>query len=49
MAKDWLTAAKKIKGGERLEAYVYFPVAVNATGEIDLWFVVTRTYFRGVG
>ena len=29
MAADWLKAAKTVKGGERLEAYVNFPIAVN--------------------
>jgi len=40
MAREWLKAAKKIEGGENLEAYVYFPIAVNATGETDAMFVV---------
>ncbi len=48
-AQKWLAAAKKMKGGENLEAMCYFPVAVNATGEMDVMFVVTGTYFRGVG
>jgi hypothetical protein len=49
MAREWLTAAKKIKGGERLEAYVYFPVAVNAIGEADVWFVVVAPSFEEWG
>ena len=40
MKQEWLKAARKIEGGVRLEAYVYFPVAVNATGEVDALFVV---------
>ena len=48
-AQEWLTAAKKMKGGERLEAYVYFPVAVNATGETDVWFVVVAPTFEEWG
>ena len=48
-AQEWLKAAKTIKGGEQLEAYVYFPVAVNATGEIDLMFVVVAPSFQEWG
>ena len=48
-AQKWLAAAKKVKGGENLEASVYFPVAVNATGETDLWFVVTTPSFEEWG
>lgn len=48
-AREWLTAAKKIKGGERLKAYVYFPVAVNAIGEADVWFVVVAPTFEEWG
>jgi len=48
-AQAWLAAAKKVKGGERLEAYVYFPVAVNATGDIDVWFVVVAPTFEEWG
>ena len=35
-AAKWLKAAKTMKGGENLEAYVYFPVAVNNMGETDM-------------
>ena len=49
MAQEWLTAAKKVKGGERLEAYVYFPVAVNVSGEVDVWFVVVAPSFAEWG
>jgi hypothetical protein len=45
-AQKWLAAAKKIKGAENLEAYVYFPVAVNATGEMDAMFVVQAPTFK---
>ena len=48
-AQDWLKAAKKVKGGARLKAYVYFPIAVNATGEIDVWFVVVAPSFEEWG
>ena len=48
-AQEWLKAAKKLNGGENLEAYVYFPVAVNATGEMDLMFVVVAPSFEEWG
>ena len=48
-AAEWLKAARTMKGGERLEAYVYFPVAVNAIGEADVWFVVTAPSFEEWG
>ena len=48
-ALEWLAAVKKIKGGENFEAYVYFPIAVNATGETDLMFVVTAPTFKEWG
>ena len=49
LKQEWLKAAKKIKGGERLEAYVYFPVAVNATGEADALFIVAAPTFEEWG
>ena len=49
MAADWLKAAKKVKGGERLEAYVNFPVAVNDTGDSDLIFTVIAPSFEEWG
>ena len=49
MKQEWLKAARKIEGGERLEAYVYFPVAVNATGEVDALFVVVAPTFEEWG
>jgi len=48
-ASAWLEAAKKLDGGENLEAYVYFPVAVNAMGETDLIFVVVAPSFAEWG
>ena len=45
----WLKAAKKLNGGERLEAYVYFPVAANNMGETDLVFTVTAPSFEEWG
>ena len=48
-AEKWLATAKTIKGGENFEAYVYFPVAVNANGESDLIFVVVAPSFSAWG
>ena len=48
-AQKWLKAAKKLNGGENLEAYVYFPVAVNATGEMDMMFIVVAPTFEEWG
>jgi len=48
-AQKWLKAAKKLNGGENLEAYVYFPVAVNATGEMDVMYVVVAPSFEEWG
>ena len=49
MAAKWLKSAKTVKGGERLEAYVNFPVAVNDTGESDLIFTVVAPSFEEWG
>ena len=49
IAGEWLKTARTIKGGERLKAYVYFPVAVNAIGETDVWFVVVAPSFEEWG
>jgi hypothetical protein len=49
MAGEWLKAARTMKGGERLEARVLFPVAVNAIGEFDLFFVVVAPTFEEWG
>ena len=48
-ASEWLKAARKVDGGENLEAMVLFPVAVNATGETDVLFVVTAPTFAEWG
>ena len=49
MAEEWLAAARKMKGGARLQANVYFPVAVNAIGNTDLIFVVHAPTFEEWG
>lgn len=38
-AAAWLTAAKKVKGGENLTVFVHFPV-VATMGKMDFFFVV---------
>ena len=48
-AQEWLKAAKTMKGGENLEAYAYFPVAVNNMGETDMIFMVTAPSFAEWG
>lgn len=48
-AQAWLKAAKKLPGGENLKAYVYFPIAVNATGETDFMFMVVAPTFEEWG
>ena len=42
---EWLKAARTMKGGERLELYAFFPVAVNDIGEYDLWVVLHAPSF----
>jgi len=49
MAGDWLKAARTMKGGEKMEAEVLFPVAVNAIGEFDVFFVVSAPSFEEWG
>jgi hypothetical protein len=48
-AQKWLATAKKMKGGENLEAYVYFPVAVNNSGDSDMLFVARAPNFKEWG
>ena len=48
-AEKWLAAAKKMKGGENLQAQVYFPVAVNFPDDTDLIFVVQAPTFKEWG
>lgn len=47
--KAWVAAARKVDGGANIEAYVLFPVAVNAAGETDFMFVVTTPTFAEWG
>ncbi len=46
---EWLAAAKKVDGGANITAHVFFPIAVNATGEMDFMYVVTWPSFTEFG
>jgi hypothetical protein len=48
-AKDWLAAARKMKGGAQIDAYLYFPVAVNAMRDSDFFFVIVAPSFAQWG
>ena len=48
-AKAWLKAARQMKGGAGLEAYLYFPVAVNLPKETDFFFVIVAPSFEQWG
>lgn len=49
LAKEWVQAARTMKGGENIEAWVYYPVAVNDMGESDLLFIVVAPSFEEWG
>ena len=49
MAQEFLKAAKKMPGGAGLKAYVNFPVAVNAMGQMDVLFVLVAPSFAEWG
>jgi len=48
-ATEWLKAVRQLDGGKNLEAMVLFPIAVNATGQTDLIFMVTAPTFAEWG
>ncbi|MBW2275703.1 MAG: hypothetical protein JRG96_20790 [Deltaproteobacteria bacterium] len=48
-AEEWLKAARQLDGGKNLEAMVLFPIAVNASGDTDLIFMVTAPSFAEWG
>jgi hypothetical protein len=48
-ASKWLAGARKVDGGENMEAHILFPVAVNASGETDFVFIVTMPTFSDWG
>ena len=48
VTSEWLAAAKKMKGGENLEIFLYYPVAVGAA-EHDFSFMVIAPNFEQMG
>ena len=48
-AAKWLASAKKLNGGKDLQAAVSFPIAVNATEDIDMLFTVVAPNFEAWG
>jgi hypothetical protein len=48
-AAKWLKAARQMDGGDQLEAFVLFPVAVNVVGNTDFMFVVIAPSFAEWG
>ena len=48
IASEWLNAAKKMKGGENLKAFLYFPVAVGGNDH-DFSFMVIAPNFEQMG
>lgn len=48
-AAKWVKAARTMKGGENIEAWVYYPVAVNDMGDSDLLFIVVAPSFEEWG
>jgi hypothetical protein len=48
-AAKWLTAARQMDGGDQLEAFVLFPVAVNVVGNTDFMLVVVAPSFAEWG
>lgn len=49
VAAAWLKAAKGMKGGENMDAYIRFPVAEGTDGEGDFRFVITTPSFAEWG
>ena len=48
IASEWLKAAKGMKGGENLEAYLQFPIAASV-GEYDFTFILVAPSFAEWG
>jgi len=48
-AQKWLAAARTMKGGKNLEAYVFFPVAVSNMGQSDMIFAISAPTFAEWG
>jgi len=49
MASTWLKAAKGMKGGKNLDAYIRFPVAEGSDAKGDFRFVITTPSFEEWG
>ena len=49
MASTWLKAAKGMKGGKNLDAYIRFPVAEGSDAKGDFRFVITTPTFEEWG
>jgi hypothetical protein len=49
MASAWLKAAKGMKGGKKMDAYIRFPVAEGTGAEGDFRFVITTPSFEEWG
>ena len=48
LASEWFNAAKKMKGGENLKMFLYFPVAVGGNDH-DFSFMVIAPNFEQMG
>lgn len=49
MAKEWVKAAKSVKGGENVKSYLRFPVAVTNLEDFDLVYEVVFPTFEEWG
>jgi len=49
IAQEWIAAARKTKGGEGMQARILFPVAVNATNQVDFMFLISSPSFEQWG
>ena len=47
--KEWVKAAKSVEGGENIKANMRFPVAVDATGQLDVVLEVIFPTFEDWG
>ena len=48
-AQKWLKTARQMNGGDQLQPFVYFPVAVNVVGNTDFMFIVVAPSFAEWG
>ena len=49
MTSTWLKAAKEMKGGKNMDAYIRFPVAEGSNAKGDFRFVITTPSFEEWG